>query len=133
MIFQNKKVLDYLLRHGRVYTCRLHKRGLNDVLPLVNLPCGRDWITNKRGGKKIADVLIVEIAQVNISELDPYWVKRSGFNSKEEWIEAIKSLNKGKDCDACYVYRVSLLQDTVIKIDPEMRWGGDVIGKENRR
>jgi len=87
MIFKSEKALKYLLERGVVYTVRPQRRKRE----------GRVWITNRRGGRKIANgyaILVAEIA--SFSELEKYlpaYVKHSGFSSIAEWIDEIKKLN----------------------------------------
>ena len=108
LIFKSSKALSYLLNHGCVYTLRAKKRRE-----------GRDWVTNKRGGKKIANVLIKYVGEVKISEtgstvltkcgvrlLEEY-VCRSGFWSEEEWLNEVRKLN-GTLPDRAHLYFVCL-------------------------
>ena len=96
MIFQSKKALEFLLKNGFVYTLRLKRKRT-----------GRDWITDRRGGKKIADVNIEFVSVIranNINDLEKY-VPYSGFKSLDEWlIEAFK-LNGSLPL---YLYKVKL-------------------------
>ena len=86
MIFRCRKVLNFLLKRGEVVIFRLHKRKE-----------GKDWITHKRGGKKIAEVEIVLLEEIE----NPSWhatkfqkyVDKSGFDSVKEWWDAIIELN----------------------------------------
>lgn len=88
MIFQSEKPRQHLLEKGFVLTFRkLHMSGRK---------LGKDWITDKRCGKKIADVLVFsEYATVKPTRemLAPY-VNYSGFDSVDEWIEEIERLNR---------------------------------------
>ena len=83
IIFQSEKPRRFLLKNGVVFTFRLHRRE----------PVGRDWMTDKRGGRKIADVEVEEVGYFNSLDLDPY-VAYSGFSSVEEWNEEIKRILK---------------------------------------
>jgi len=83
IIFQNEKPRRFLLENGVVFTFRLHRRE----------PVDRDWMTNKRGGRKIVDVYVEEVGYFNSLDLEPY-VAYSGFNSVEEWNEEIKRMLK---------------------------------------
>ena len=86
MLFKSKKALEFLLKQGEVVTFRLHKRRE-----------GKDWVTNKRGGKKIVEVEIVLLEEIE----NPSWratkfqkyVDKSGFNSLKEWWDAIIEVN----------------------------------------
>jgi hypothetical protein len=81
MIFRSKKALSYLLSYGEVYTFRIRRR-----------KAGRDWITDKRGGHKIADVFIEEVGIFTLEQLSQFG-DHSGFASVEEWTEEIQKLN----------------------------------------
>lgn len=98
MIFQSEKALRFLLEKGYVYTFRVkpHKDG-------------RDWITNKRGGRKIADVVIDCWDRVyDLKELK-FYVDKSGFASYEEWLKEILRLNGFLPKEG-WLFRVSLLR-----------------------
>jgi len=108
MLFKSHKALAYLLRHGYVYTIRAKKR-----------PEGKDWVTNKRGGKKIANVFVKYVGVVRIEEtgsivltkcgvrlLEEY-VRKSGFWDEQEWLEEVRKLN-GTLPDKAHLYFVCL-------------------------
>jgi len=100
MIFSSDKARSFLLEHGRVYTFRKNRRKR----------VGRDWITDRRGGRKIADVTIEEEAPVfHLNTLRKY-VGESGFQTVDEWIEEIRRLNGGKLPTAGYLYKVTLIE-----------------------
>ncbi len=82
MIFASEKAREFLLKNGDVYSFRVKRHNV-----------GRDWVTDRRGGKKIADIYIVEVGQTKPSLLQDF-VSRSGFSSLPEWIQEIKKLNK---------------------------------------
>ena len=51
---------------------------------------GKDWANAKRCGKKIADVIITQAAEVDSEhDLIPY-ANASGFVNVSDWVEAIK-------------------------------------------
>lgn len=87
MLFMEPKVLRQVLKVGAAVTFRVGEHKL-----------GKDWITDKRGGKKIADVVISKIVidkdlpGATIYDLRPF-LSLSGFKTTTEWIEAIKKLN----------------------------------------
>lgn len=85
MIFQSEKARKQLMEKGFVFTFRY-------IIISDDRKLGKDWITDKRCGKKIADV-IVSLASRPIfpipMSLIPY-VFASGFDSVEEWVEEIK-------------------------------------------
>lgn len=89
MIFSSEKPLKHLLEKGFVFTFRTYK-GYDRKL-------GRNWITDKRGGKKIADVIITLSTDHLIKPITIYlkdFVFASGFKNTTEWIEEIERLNK---------------------------------------
>ena len=99
MIFKSEKALNYLLSTGRVYTARPRKRRE-----------GKDWITNKYGGKKIADVVVKLVAIVSTNyQLLEQFLSESGFSSLEEWLNEVKKLN-GYIPDTLYIYQVELVR-----------------------
>jgi len=82
LIFTHPLALNHLLKKGRVYTLRSHKRKGKE----------RDWVTRGRGKKAIADVktrLLLSLPYpFHPHRLAPY-VNYSGFKSPEEWYEAL--------------------------------------------
>jgi len=108
MIFSSKKALNFLQRHGLVFTVRCKKRKMKNAEQ-------KDWITDKRGGKKIVDVVIEfwdEIDRDNLEYVLQRYVDRSGFLTVSEWIGEIKRLNRGKLPKKLYLYRVLLLHSS---------------------
>jgi len=93
MIFQNEKARRQLLEKGVVYTFRKkpHKYG-------------RDWATDRRGGKKICDIEVVWRTEASPSMLHLF-VKDSGFKSLREWKEAIRELGM-RESDWGYIHEV---------------------------
>ena len=88
MIFQSNKALKHLMEKGYVFTFRIFKN--------YNRKLGRNWITDKRGGKKIADVIICNATDYLIKPIPIHlkdFVFASGFNTTTEWIEEIKRIN----------------------------------------
>ena len=84
MIFQSPKALKYLLEEGEVYTFRIHERKSLKK---------RDWIADKRGGKKISGVIIEFVTVISkLTALSSY-VTRSGFENLTDWYNEIKRLN----------------------------------------
>ena len=98
MIFQSEKARRFLLENGVVFTFRAKRRK----------KLGRDWITDRRGGHKIADILVEEEGKFKPQELDLN-VEYSGFNTLEEWIGEIKRLNGGRLPSEGWLYKVTLL------------------------
>jgi len=109
-IFTSEKARNHLLREGFVYTLRARRRSIE---------FGEDWFTDKRSGRKIADVHVARVIDfpVNLKEgliplkafLEAY-VKHSGFASVDEWIDEFKRLNRPHRITHLWLYRVSLKQ-----------------------
>ncbi len=108
IIFQNRQVREYLLENGKVYT---YRKGLETRKQL-----GRDWATDRRCGKKIADVDIKAVSSIsreNIlealrqSDEDGPFYKQSGLGTVETWIQTIKDLNRGEIPESGWLYRVT--------------------------
>ena len=98
IIFQSEKPRRFLLENGIVFTFRVHRR----------LMMGKDWITDKRGGRKIANVIVETEGAFSPADLGTY-VTYSGFDSLEEWHEEIKRiLNWNKLPLEGWLYKVSL-------------------------
>jgi len=96
MIFQSRKALSHLLQRGVVFTFRPQRR-----------KTGKDWITDRRGGRKIADVVVEEEGEFAPSGLGLY-LEYSGFNTLDEWIEEIRMLNRRMP-EKGWLYRVALV------------------------
>ena len=98
MIFSSKKALEQLRTAGEVVTFRLKKRKV----------IGDDWVTYKRGGKKLYDVF-VDIQEENITpdDLGDY-LENSGFKSLKEWINEIKQLHNCNGQTKGFLYYVCL-------------------------
>jgi hypothetical protein len=78
MIFMVPEARQQLLEKGIVYTFRTKKHKE-----------GKDWATDKRCGKKIADINVK--LELNVEcpyELEPY-ADRSGFKNVEDWWQRI--------------------------------------------
>jgi len=110
MIFMSEKALNFLLQNGYVYTFRTKKRKLRNVYdaPGMSFPCDTDWVTDRRGGKKICDVHIFYIREVVDFKFRESEIKASGFKTRDEWIEEIKKLNRGKLPKKGYMYLVTI-------------------------
>lgn len=112
MIFEEPKALGQLMQKGMVLTFRTeeHEHKL-----------GKDWATDRRGGKKLCDVNVASVivdpnmhqwnkleeALVTVDDLRPF-VSLSGFGTWSEWVEAIKRRNPKVDVLECagYLYLV---------------------------
>jgi hypothetical protein len=97
IIFQSRKALNHLLQRGVVFTFRLHRR-----------KAGMEWVTDRRGGHKIADVIVEEEGVFTRHNLGLY-VEFSGFNTLQEWIEEVWRLNK-RIPERGWLYRVTLIR-----------------------
>lgn len=81
--FNVKKVLDFLLKNGHVYTIRDFK------LQRINRKC-----PVRVGIKEIGvSVLVNEICPMSDDALTQY-LPHSGFNSIQEWKEVLEDVNK---------------------------------------
>jgi hypothetical protein len=103
MIFAVKKVRDFLLENGKVYTVRDHKHKV-----------GRDWITDRRGGRKLRDVDITEVASFD-AETDGVgilgkYVQMSGFTSVADWVSCVGLVNHSRLLRRLWVYLVEDIQ-----------------------
>lgn len=88
MIFSDDKALNQLMRTGLVVSFR-------KVKPGPDRKHGPEWITDRRCGKKVCDVLIFSHdtpVPLTPDALEPF-VEHSGFRSVEEWIKSIKNIN----------------------------------------
>lgn len=98
IIFSNSKAREQLLTKGMVYTFRRGKR---------RKKIGSDWATTRRGGPKIADVIVTPIMHVKPNRLDGALrtlVGSSGFDSVKEWLEEIYRINE--KLPEGWIYRV---------------------------
>jgi hypothetical protein len=94
MLFMDEHARNQLLMKGEVVTFRryAHKEG-------------RDWATDKRRGKKICDVEVKLVGEVEKAEdLIPY-VDKSGFKNLWDWVAAIRKFI-GKGQFKGYLYHV---------------------------
>ncbi len=116
MIFSNKKVRDYLLSNGLVYTYRKnHRKTPDGIRPQV----GKDWATDKRTGKKIADIYITPMEAIdsqNMKQVLDRYAKDSGFFKATHWLavndwaNAIRSLNPFAP-RAGWIYKVEVIKN----------------------
>jgi hypothetical protein len=97
MIFGLKIVREFLLKNSIVYSFRLKQKQNT----------GKDWITDKRGGKKLKDVMIEEVGVMSMYLLGDY-VYASGFKTLIEWIEEIKKVNKSIINPYGWLYKVTI-------------------------
>ena len=117
MIFNQPRVRAYLLEHGLVYTYRKHHEKTADG---VRLQTGRDWATDKRCGKKIADILVTPMEPINglnMGQTLTKYARESGFyaghgrvdDAVSEWTQAINSLNPDEPTKG-WIYQVEVLE-----------------------
>lgn len=88
---------------------------------------GRDWATDKRCGKKIADVMIHWTAEINSAEDLVSYANASGFAKVSDWVDAIKQ--KYPEVKG-YLFHVSLLSLPVYKRIGQCNQCGDCCRKE---
>jgi len=100
VIFSNEKARNFLLEKGFVWTVR------SDALKL-----GKNWMTDKRHGFKLADVSIEDRLPLPTLSSIGLFVDESGFDSYEDWVEAIKSLNRGKIPEHLWIHKVTLKKE----------------------
>lgn len=101
IIFENEKARKHLLKKGLVYTFRKKKRK----------QIGNDWMTNKRGGHKVADVTVKEIGCwsgmfIGLWAILKHFSSDSGFSSVEEWVTVITKLHSGLMPEKGWIYGV---------------------------
>ena len=96
-IFSSEKAREHLRTMGQVVTFRIKPKKI----------VGFDWVTDKRGGKKLFDVYIEEertdIAPIDLED----YVEDSGFKNLKEWIAEIKRLHKCGEDTKGFLYRVA--------------------------
>ena len=119
MIFSHPLVREFLVDHGVVYTYRKHhKKTADGVRPQV----GKDWATDRRTGKKIADIYITvmeSIDSLNMGRVLTKYARESGFyrgfgrvdDAVDEWARAINLLNPDGPTQG-WIYKVVLWGDT---------------------
>jgi len=94
----SKKALEQLRIAGEVVTFRLKEMKV----------LGDDWVTDRRGGKKLYDVFVdIEEANIIPADLGGY-VENSGFKSLKEWINEIKQIHKCDEQTKGFLYYVCL-------------------------
>ena len=115
MIFNHPQVRAYLLAHGLVYTFRKHHPKTADG---IRPQTGKAWATNKRTGKKIADILVTPIEPIdslNMGRILTKYVRESGFYAGHgrvdyavvAWAQAINSLNPDEPTQG-WIYQVDV-------------------------
>lgn len=116
MIFAHGKVRAYLLEHSLVYTYRkYHSKTQDGIHPQI----GEDWATDKRCGKKIADIFITPMELIdglNMEHVLTKYARDSGFylghgrvvDSVYKWTQAINSLNPDEPTRG-WIYQVEVL------------------------
>lgn len=127
MIFSSKKALDHLMKYGRVVTFRIRERKE-----------GYDWITDRRGGRKIADVKVKLIDVIeepsNRATVFLKYLRDSGFNSVGEWWDEIVNLNgmnKFYKAEKGYFYLVEIVNSWGYEAVSLRLRIGDIITSEN--
>jgi hypothetical protein len=101
--FREDRARNHLLEKGVVYTYRTHKRER----------VGRDWVCVGRGGKKVADVsieLVREVEGTLFGALKPY-ARQSGYGRVADWVTAIVRMHGLKNAwERGYLYKVELVK-----------------------
>ena len=101
IIFSSSRAREQLLTKGKVYTFRRGK---------LRKKLGSDWAAARRGGHKIADIIINPIIHVKPNRfsgaLRPL-VDHSGFDSVREWLEEIYRINER--LPEGWIYRVDTI------------------------
>ena len=115
--FKSTKALNYLLKHGFVYTLRgrFRKRYCRWIETKRIFKCPVETVKTTRDSKPLGKAVVYLIGMVNIiSEKEKLkkYVKHSGFNSVDEWIDEFIRLN-GKHPIA-FLYKVKLIE----KVNP---------------
>ena len=89
IIFSIKRVREFLLRNGFVYTLRLNRKQF-----------GKDWMTDRRGGKWICDVwveLVDVLPRDTLGFTLTRYVKWSGYLTEGEWVNDFMRVHKLKE------------------------------------
>ena len=101
MLFLNHPLVrSYYLKHGRVFTLRAKRRKRDGLQALVqgnrfkHRPVGRGIVVLAREFKALTPRGLAG------------FVRRSGFKSSKEWIEAYVQINGGKLLQPIYLYEV---------------------------
>lgn len=97
MIFQVQEAREQLLKKGRVFTFRAKNRH----------KLGRDWATDHRGGRKIANINVKLVAKVTCPEMLWPYAYASGFESLDAWVAKITEKYREVNGN---VYEVTLLE-----------------------
>ena len=96
--FNNPRALDYLARHGEVYTLRAHKKACPNGHVVVRSRYGlkaRGFI------KYVGAIDLGDPAQVSLLGA---FVAKSGFKTVDEWVRAFRELNH--NANTAYLYHV---------------------------
>jgi len=115
MIFNSEKAREQLRTMGEVVTFRLKERKV----------LGKDWVANKRGGKKIFEIFVdIEAKHITPCELEDY-VENSGFETLKEWIAEINRLHKCGEGTKGFLYYVCPQnpKDALVRVDAFIRQG----------
>ena len=96
MIFADENARRQLLSKGIVYTFRTHRRTE-----------GRDWVTDRRCGRKICNIEVEFIKKVESKEELMAYVDESGFEHIWDWWSAIRKLNPKMKKIEGYLYKVT--------------------------
>ena len=101
IIFNCEKPRRQLLEKGEVITFRRKERRR----------LGKDWMTDKRGGRKLCDVFIEQIYFIPTkSTMRGFlWgsLDKSGFDTIDEWLIEIEKINKKQELTKGWLYLVT--------------------------
>lgn len=100
VIIHNSRIRDFIRKNGNVFIASLKKRKYN---------VERTWMTDKRGNKKICNVVVEFWDKLRMDEFEfglRKYLNKSGFLYISDWLEEIRRLNKGKLPKVIYIYRV---------------------------
>lgn len=117
--FQEKRVREFLLKNGQVYTFRYYNK---DTPNGQRKQIGKDWANSGRGTCKIADVNVTPIEYLdalNMGIVLTKYVRESGFypgrgrvdDSVSEWARKINTLHPNKPTVG-WIYLVELVQSS---------------------
>ncbi len=116
MIFAHPRVRAHLLEKGMVYSFRKHHKKTSDG---IRPQTGKDWATDRRTGKKIADIHVAALEPIdslNMEQVLEKYVPESGFYQGDgplddailEWTQAINDLNPDAPI-AGWIYQIDVL------------------------
>lgn len=95
LIIKDERILKFLMKRGFVF-----------LFSTRELKEGKGWVRASPTGKKIADVRIRLLTKIKPERIKlSSFLRGSGFNTLDEWIDSLKKENK--DLREGYLYLVS--------------------------